>query len=157
MTRINCIPPNMLLDEHLRSAVREGLRPVNEVLSGKDNIKGLPDHWKLGAGHVKFCKAHLPFTIYQWLEAQKEYHKRGFNGFEYSYPSFTHLPEEYLNKYRPPLKALRSNLARIIERWRKRKKPYHFKGKVIDNKGEFMAYYKQLKEFVLKDYEYLYK
>ena len=30
----------MLLDEHLQASVREGLRPVNEVLSGKDNIKG---------------------------------------------------------------------------------------------------------------------
>tara|TARA_R110002153_G_scaffold181493_1_gene334781 strand:- start:1538 stop:1999 length:462 start_codon:yes stop_codon:yes gene_type:complete len=152
MTRINCIPATMLLDEHLQAAVREGLRPLNEVLSGKDNIKGRPDDWKLGKGHVLFTKVHLPFTIYQWLEAQREYHKRGFKGFGYTPPTFSHLPKEYLNTYRPTKKALRSNLARIIERWRKRKKPYHFKGKVIDNRREFLLYYKQLKEDVLQDY-----
>jgi hypothetical protein len=142
----------MLLDEHLAAAMREGLRPVNEVLSGKDNLKGCPEDWKLGGGHVKFHKAHLPFTIYQWLEAQSEYHKRGFKGYDYTYPTFSHLPEEYLNTYRPTEKALRSNLARIVERWRKRKKPYHFKGKVVDNRKEFMKYYKQLKENALGDY-----
>ena len=152
MTRINCIPPNMLLDEHLQAAVREGLRPVNEVLSGKDNVKGCPDDWKLGTGHVLFCKAHLPFTVYQWLEAQSEYHKRDFKGFDYDCPTFSHLPKEYLETYRPTEEALRSNLARIVERWRKRKKPYHFKGKVIDNRIEFMKYYKQLKVNVLEDY-----
>ena len=85
--------------------------------------------------------------------AQKEYHERGFKGFDYTYPTFTHLPREYLNLYRPTEEARRSNLARIVERWRKRKKPYHFKGKVVDNRGEFMKYYKQLKENVLQDYK----
>ena len=152
MTRINCIPPIMLLDEHLQVAVREGLRPLNEVLSGKDNIKGCPDDWKLGKGHVLFCKKHLPFTIWQWVLAQKEYHSRGFNGFDYEPESFSHLPKEYLNLYRPTEKALRSNLARVIERWRKRKKAYHFKGKVVDNRKEFLLYYNELKQSVLLDY-----
>lgn len=141
----------MLLDEHLQASVREGLRPVNEVLNGKDNIKGCPDDWKLGKGHVLFCKKHLPFTLVQWIRARDEYHNRGFKGFDYNYPTFSHLPKEYLNLYRPTEKALRSNLARIIERWRKRKKAYHFKGKVIDNREDFLVYYKQLKLNVMEN------
>lgn len=139
----------MLLDEHLQASLREGLRPLNEVLSGKGNIKGCPDDWKLGIGHVKFHKAHLPFTVSQWMEAKGEYNKRGFNGFTYDVPDFSHLPSMYLNLYKPTEKALRSNLARIIERWRKRKKAYHFNGKVVDNRKEFMQYYSQLKDNVL--------
>ena len=151
MTRINAIQQQYLLDEHLHAAMREGLRPLNEVLSGKDNIKGSPDDWKLGKGHVIFCKRHLPFVIVQWLEAQKEYKVRGFKGYDYTYSEFAHLPEEYLNIYTPTIKAKRSNLARIVERWRKRKKPYHFKGKVIDNRKDFLVYYKQLKKHVLPE------
>lgn len=155
MTRINCIDQKYLLDEHLLAAVREGLRPLNEVLDGKGNLKGCPDDWKLGAGHVKFCKAHLPFTVYQWLTAHVEYYNRGFKGFEYTYPTFSHLPKKYLNIYRPTEKAMRSNLARIVERWRKRKKPYHFKGKVIDNRKDFLVYYQYLRENTLGAYGYV--
>lgn len=141
----------MLLDEHLNAALREGLRPLNEVLSGKTNLKGCPDDWKLGDGHVKFHKKHLPFTVSQWLLAKEEYKRRGFNGYAYNPAEYSHLPNTFLNKYTPTTKALRTNLARIAERFRKRKKAYHFKGKVIDNNKEFRLYFKQLKVSVLGD------
>lgn len=149
MTRINCIPPTMLLDEHLQASVREGLRPINEVLNGKANINNAPDSYKLGTGHVLFCKKHLLFTKRQFELAQREYHLRGFNGFNYGCPTLD-VSTSYLNDYEPTIRDLRTNLARIIERFRKRKKPYHFRGKVVDSNKVFRLYYKQLKRSVLE-------
>jgi deoxyribonuclease (pyrimidine dimer) len=144
MTRINCIPSQHLLDEHLSAAVREGGRPINEVRSGKDNVKGAPSNWKLGKGHVLFCKKHLTWTHNQYLTAKGEYYKRGFKGFDYTVP-LDGIPERFLVDYTPSDAELRTNLARICERWRKRKKPYHFHGKVIDTNKDFLYYLKHIK------------
>ena len=145
MTRINCIPSHLLLDEHLSAAVREGARPINEVRSGKNNVKGAPTYWKLGKGHVLFCKKHLTWTHQQYITAKEEYYKRGFKGFDYEV-DLDGIPKSYLNTYSPTKAELRTNLARICERFRKRKKPYHLNGKVIDNNTDFLYYLRSVKQ-----------
>lgn len=144
MTRINCIPSHLLLDEHLHAAVREGSRPINEVRSGKDNIKNAPVRWKLGIGHVLFCKKHLTWTHQQYVSAKEEYYKRGFNGYDFVV-DLNGIPTKFLNDYKPSKAELRTNLARICERFRKRKKPYHFHGKVVDTNKDFLYYLSQVK------------
>lgn len=139
MTRINCIPPKLLLDEHLRAHCREGLRPINEVKAGKSSIAGCPNDWRLGTGHVKFCKKHLLFTAAQFDSAAQENESRGFGGYTYR-SDLSGIPFTYLNDYTPTKKALRSNLARICVRWRKRTKPYHYDGERIDDLTSFKQY-----------------
>lgn len=146
MTRVNCIPPKLLLDEHLQAHMREGLRPLNDVLDGKTNLSGCPKDWKLNSGHVKFCRKHLLFTLRQWDAAKEEYISRGMKGFDYSYGDISGIPNVYLNDYIPSRRALRENIARIIQRWRNRDIVYHFHGKPVTTIQEFRKYINYVKE-----------
>jgi hypothetical protein len=145
MTRINCVEPKYLLDEWVGSHVREGLRPLNNILKGKDSIDKSPDDWKLGQGHEYFCRKHLVFTMRQWYAAKAEWVIRGGQGFDFTPAPFLSLDEKYLNDYTPTTKAIRSNIARLCSRWRNREKTLHFKGKPIDNVKQFRQYLAYLK------------
>ena len=137
MTRINCLPAEHLFDEHLAAHLKEGLRPLNKLLKGMTNIKNAPKHWKLGTGHELFHKAHLKYTVDKWLEYQKEWRDRGYTSYDWS-PS--PLPEElkptYWHDYKPSRGEMRSNLARIVCRWKDArdngKKGYKYNGVKIN-------------------------
>lgn len=144
MTRINTLPAELLLDEHLLAAHREGLRPVNEIRSGKGGIDKAPLHYKLGQGHVKFARKHLLWTVRQFTEARNECFDRGFSVKDYE-ADLSGISARYLNDYRPTRADHRHNLARICERWRKRSKAYHFNGVRIDTVQEFREYLNMVK------------
>ena len=144
MTRVNCLHPKYLLDEHVKADVREGLRPVGDVVSGRTNLKGCPEDWTLGKGHVLFMRKHLSYTITHWLECQQRYKELGYSGYDMSV-LMNNVPEEFLNDYTPTKKAMRSNLARIICRWRNRKTKYHFNKKSVDTRKEMIQYIQYVK------------
>lgn len=144
MTRINTIPAELLLDEHLLAAHREGLRPLNEVLNGKSNIDKAPSEYKLGEGHVKFSRKHLLWVSGQFLGARDECLERGFKIKSYE-SDLSNLDSLYLNQYAPTKKDHRHNLARLCERWRKRTKPYHFNGVKIDDRASFFEWLNMVK------------
>lgn len=145
MTRINCIPATLLLDEHLIAAHREGLRPQNELLQGKDNTHKAPVSYQLKTGHVLFCRKHLLWTNRQFEQARAECISRGIN-IQLYHSSTTGIPSHCLNDYQPTVKDYRHNLARICERFRKRKKAYHFKGQKVDSVKDFRLYLKTVNQ-----------
>ena len=145
MTRVNCLHPKYLLDEHVKADVHEGLRPVGEVVCGKTNLKGCPDDWKLGKGHVLFLRNHLSFTITHWLECQERYKELGYSGYDFSV-LMNNIPDSFLNDYTPTKKAMRSNLARIIVRWRARGIKYHYNKKPVSTRAEMLKYIEYVKK-----------
>ena len=145
MTRINTIPAELLMDEHLLAAHREGARPLNEIKSGKDCIKNAPSNYKLGQGHVKFARKHLLWTKTQFDQAKSECLERGFNIKDYDFDVIG-IKSIYLNDYKPTTKDYRLNLARLCARWRKRTKPYHFNGVKIDCYESFQEWLNMVKK-----------
>ena len=152
MTRVNCIDPDLLLDEWLDAHLREGLRPINNIKNGKDSLDNCPDDWKLGTGHEIFLRKHSIFTLNQWLKAREAYYNRDIKHKDYNYnPTVTGLDQKFQHDYIPTLKAKRSNIARLIVRWKKRKKgkrkvTYHWHGRVIDDYESFKRYIAHVKE-----------
>lgn len=101
MTRINCaILPSELSTKHLIAELREIKRIPNHVYLNCDNLnmKGIPEKFTLGTGHVKFFYNKLGYLYNRY---KKLYHEakniRKFNVNDYS--------ESFLNaiKSRPDL------------------------------------------------------
>ena len=56
------------------------------------------------------------------------------------------IPKNRNFDYKITKKDLRHNLARLCDRFRKRKKPYHFDGEPIDNYKDFKVWLGLVKE-----------
>lgn len=64
MTRINCgILPSELSTKHLVAELREIKRIPNHIINNKDNLnlKGIPNKFRLGRGHIKFFYNKLEY------------------------------------------------------------------------------------------------
>ena len=112
MTRINLIPPKELCDQHLLAEHRELTRIPNAVAKGKFHLKGQPEEYKLGEGHVRFFFNKMAFLKRRYDELHKECKARGFN-VQYIWPeTLPSLPELWLD-YQPTDAALEINRQRI--------------------------------------------
>jgi len=147
MTRVNCIPPKYLLDEWVCAGCREGLRPLNKTKQGKYVSDSQLNHYSLGKGHELWLKDHLIFTVRQWWKCKEEWMRRGYKGCDW-HPTLLDgdIPEKQLKDYVPTKADYRHNLARLCDRFRKRNKPYHFKGTPVNTYREFKHYIKWVKE-----------
>lgn len=145
MTRINCIPPEYMLDEHVQAHLREGLRPLNKRREGKYRGKSEHVSYSLGRGHELWASENLIFTVDMWKSYKVEWDSRGFKGYDYEPDYVTLVGTPYWKDYKATVKDYRHNLARVCVRWRKRKKPYHFHGKSIDTYADFMVYLEHVK------------
>lgn len=147
MTRINVLPPEVLLDSHLAAALREGLRPLNKVLANKyKNLDNAPETYTLSKGHELFHATHLKYTKDVFLRSQAEWRERGFKGFDYQ-PSTLPIPDLLNRDYKPSVADLRHNLARVIVRWRKKPENYFFKGKPVHTLQTFKEYVSMVKSY----------
>ncbi len=79
MTRINLVPPAELCDQHLLAEHRELTRIPNAVAKGKFSLKGQPEDYKLGEGHVRFFFNKLAFLKQRYNLLHEECLARGFN------------------------------------------------------------------------------
>lgn len=87
MTRINCaIKPAELSTKHLIAELREIKRIPNHVSANKDklNMKGIPDKFTLGTGHVKFFYNKLGYLQARYKVLYEEAIVRGFNVSDFS-------------------------------------------------------------------------
>ena len=100
MTRINLIPPKELCDQHLLAEHRELTRIPNAVAKGKFHLKGQPEEYKLGEGHVRFFFNKMAFLKRRYDELHKECKARGFN-VQYIWPET--LPKKARFTAHPPL------------------------------------------------------
>jgi len=101
MTRINCgIPVKELTDKHLIAEHREIIRIPNAVKKGKFSLKGKPDYFCLGKGHVKFFYDKLGYLHKRYAKLYNECKVRGFKVQDYS-ESWDDVPFEYMKDYKP--------------------------------------------------------
>lgn len=88
MTRINCaIKPSELSTKHLIAELREIKRIPNHIFTNKDklNLKGIPDRFTLGTGHVKFFYKKLGYLYERYkLLYYEAKNIRKFNVTDYS-------------------------------------------------------------------------
>ena len=99
MTRINVgMMPLELTDKHLMAEHREIKRIPNCIKKGRYSLKGIPDQFTLGTGHVKFFYNKLQYLHNRYSALYKECIKRGFNVTDFS-DAFDDLPVELYNDY----------------------------------------------------------
>tara|TARA_R110000824_G_scaffold105368_3_gene249284 strand:- start:770 stop:1135 length:366 start_codon:yes stop_codon:yes gene_type:complete len=101
MTRINCgIPPAELCDKHLLAEAREIKRIPNCINKGRYSMKGQPDTFTLGTGHVKFFYDKLGYLYKRYVKLYNECKIRGFNVTDYK-ECWSGIPDELNNDYHP--------------------------------------------------------
>lgn len=99
MTRINTgIRAKELPDKLLLAELREIKRIPNVIRQGKYNMKGQPEEFTLGTGHVKFFYDKLEYLLNRYNELRWEALYRGFNVSDWS-DAWTGVPEELMNDY----------------------------------------------------------
>ena len=129
MTRVNVIPVSELSDQHLIAEYHE----LPRVIKQKIDISNAPRCFVLGAGHMRWARAHWKFTCKRFCEICAEMKYRGF--------MVNFAPEslrEYLGtcpaggEYSVTENDIQKNRKRIREkynkkpefyRWTRRKKP----------------------------------
>lgn len=120
MTRINCVPAQELCNQHLFAEWRELPRIVNHVnaKNGNVNMKGAPQYYKLGTGHVKFFYNKLKFLVERHKRLSAELLRRGYNiNAEELQVDIPKEDFDYLyNDWEPDQLDLRLNRQRIKER-----------------------------------------
>jgi len=123
MTRINCIPPSRLCQQHLIAEYRELPRifgAVQKAIARNETPNDMrnPKAYKLGAGHVRFFYPRLGYLIRRQNEIVSEMKRRGITvNFEPPKRSdFTNIPDEWFNDWIPDNTAMDINIARIMER-----------------------------------------
>ena len=122
MTRINVgINPKELTDKHLIAEHREIKRIPNCIAKGKYNMEGIPNTFKLGAGHVKFFYNKLLYLKLRYKKLYKECKKRGFN-VQYYIKAWDNLPDKLMGNYNPSSKDVEIIKKRINEKLIKAKK-----------------------------------
>lgn len=101
MTRINCgIPVEELHDKHLMAEHREIKRIPNCINKGRYSMKGQPETFTLGTGHVKFFYDKLGYLYKRYIKLYNECVKRGFNVTNYK-EAWDGIPDELNNDYQP--------------------------------------------------------
>lgn len=99
MTRINTgIRAKELPDKLLLAELREIKRIPNVIRQGKYNMKGQPEEFTLGTGHVKFFYDKLEYLLNRYNELRWEALYRGFNVSDWS-DAWNGVPNELMNDY----------------------------------------------------------
>lgn len=109
------MPPAELCDQHLLAEHRELTRIPNAVAKGKFNLKGQPDDYKLGEGHVRFFFNKLTFLKKRYDALYQECLARGFNVQYFWAENLPDEPSLWLD-YEPTETALAMNRERIALR-----------------------------------------
>lgn len=122
MTRINSgVDPSELSGQHLIAEHREIKRIPNCIAKGKYNLNGIPEQFKLGAGHVKFFYNKLYYLKKRYIRIYNECKRRGYNVTNYQ-SCWDNVPPYLMNDYTPTQRDRELILARIEENNKKKNK-----------------------------------
>lgn len=135
MTRINVVPPAELCDQHLLAEHRELTRIPNAVLKGRYHLKGQPDDYKLGEGHVRFFFDKLLFLKNLYHDLHQECLARGFQ-VQDRWPDGLPQDPSLWRDYQITEQALRVNRARIAERMPAKARFTQAKQACLDNQSD---------------------
>lgn len=132
MTRINLVPPEELMDQHLFAEFRE-IKMVPKALRrsvvaaqrkygalwGSRLKAEIPDRYVLGTGHVRFFYDKGAYLQNRYEAIKAELRKRGINFNEASPPDPDSMYRDYptfCGNYTPTTEDLRTIRERIAER-----------------------------------------
>ena len=116
MTRINSgVDPSELSGKHLIAEHREIKRIPNVVKSGRYNMDGQPENFKLGNGHVKFFYDKLLYLKKRYQRIYNECQKRGYNVTDFS-ECWDDVPEDMMGDWTPTDTDREIILQRIAEK-----------------------------------------
>jgi len=116
VTRINTgIQPEELPDKLLLAELREIKRIPNVIRQGKYNMKGIPEEFTLGQGHVKFFYNKLKYLLDRYNALRQEALQRGFNVSDWS-DAWNGVPAQLMNDYVETKRDREILLERIAEK-----------------------------------------
>lgn len=126
MTRINCVPVEVLSDKHILAEYKEITRPFNKVLAriekGTMNDVDIPEHYRLGTGHETFFFDKLEYLFIRYQDLCEALLSRGVNiDLEKFDDICTNLQSdlahtEYWNYWQPRPEDMYLNMARLVKR-----------------------------------------
>lgn len=117
MTRINCIPPKNLIDQHLIAEYREMLRMPDYLRKSKNSGKpiSIPLFYKMSDGHVKFFYNKGLYLQRRHKELRDEMRRRGISAnLTLGLAMFQHYG--MMGDWEPDGDAMRVNAERICLR-----------------------------------------
>lgn len=121
MTRINCVPVEELVREHLIAEYRELPRIFPLITAAYERgesptDKRNPLEYRLGTGHVRFFYNKLEYLRQRHKQLVREMHKRNYQtNFDCS-DRCLNLPFDWQYNWSPSEKALEINRRRISQR-----------------------------------------
>lgn len=120
MTRINCLPVEVLLDQHLFAEYREITR-VNKL------AKKLHDYgnYTMGTGHVRFFYNKGLYLSKRCEELYNELVKRGYNA---TLKVYEPHPDGLNEDWQPNKLAKLTNLVRLVEKQNDKPEFYKLRG-----------------------------
>lgn len=137
MTRINCIPVEDLMDQHLLAEYRE-LPMIGASLNRSRKAKSFhysdSKEYVLNKGHVRFFYDKGGFLKKRYAEIKAELVNRGFNLSEDREDNFGYFLESEMNDWVPTEEDKAVSLERINERVSQKPEWYRYYGKVVDSK-----------------------
>ena len=139
MTRINLVPPEELMDQHLFAEFREikmvpkSLRRSIAARGRADVLRKVPVAYTLNTGHVSFFYDKGAYLRKRYEALKAELLRRGFN-FNQDSPLdpdgvFDALDERFRKDYDPTPEALALVRARIAEKIAMKPSWYRYEGK----------------------------
>lgn len=123
MTRINCVPPDQLCQQHLVAEYRELPRIFGAVekaiLRGeRPNDSRNPTAYKLGTGHVRFFYPRLGYLVNRQTALIAEMQRRGITT-NFKPPKRSDFPliaDGWFQQWEPDAFAIKCNMDRINDR-----------------------------------------
>jgi deoxyribonuclease (pyrimidine dimer) len=146
MTRINLVPPEELMDQHLFAEWRE-IKMVPKSLARSLRAHGragvllmVPRHYTLNTGHVSFFYNKGGYLRRRYADIKKELQSRGLN-FDSTAKLdqegiYAGLPATFQEDYEPTPEALAVVRERIALRISQRPGWYRYRGNVQDTGGK---------------------
>jgi deoxyribonuclease (pyrimidine dimer) len=134
MTRINCIPPECLLDQHLLAEYNETAMALASLRRSKASSKPLPqrDTYTLNAGHVIFFYDKGAFLKRRYESLKVELLKRNYDLDPNRKMEWEVYDNVYLMKdWKPSIVDQKTNVARILERMNAKPDWYKYNRKPI--------------------------
>lgn len=127
MTRINCVSPKTLCQQHLVAEYRELPRIFGAVRKAiergeRPNDERNPPTYRLGKGHVRFFYPRLQYLADRQADIVREMKERGITvNFEApTRAQYDDIQDEWFGDWTPDADAIAINIARINERMPKK-------------------------------------
>lgn len=136
MTRINTVPVELLLDQHLMAEYRElPMVPASlrrSLASPRFDVAKLPTEYTLNAGHVSFFYLRRVWLVRRWHQLIAELRARGYTidpiGRAVSFEPFEHVPNR---RWTPTAADYKTNAVRLLARYREKPRWYTYDGQPI--------------------------